>query len=74
MNTKIIEIIRTVNNGNRNYPLMPETFMPSNFEMQPKIGSHRLPTHRRSYEFFFLIPSFLKTKFDNTVTMVAVRQ
>ena len=28
--------------------LMPETFiMPSNFEMQPKIGSHRLPTHRR---------------------------
>ena len=56
-------------------PLMPETFMPSNFEMKPKIGSHRLPTHRRgAHRIFFLILFFLKRNFDNTVTIVAVRQ
>ena len=41
---------------NRNYinPLMPETFFPSNFEIQPKIGSHRLPTHRHgAHRIFF---------------------
>ena len=28
-------------------PLVPETFFPSNFEIELKISSHRLPTHRR---------------------------
>ena len=28
-------------------PLLLETFFPTNFEIKPKIGSHRLPTHRR---------------------------
>ena len=27
--------------------LLPEPFFPSNIELQPKVGSHRLPTHRR---------------------------
>ena len=28
-------------------PLLPETFFPSNLEIEPKISSHRLPTHRQ---------------------------
>ena len=44
-------------------PLMPETFMPSNFEMYPKIGSHRPPTHRRgAHRKFFSIPSFFQNE------------
>ena len=55
-------------------PLIPETFMPSNFEMQPKIGSHRLPTHRRGVHRPPYPSFFFKRNLDITVTIVAVRQ
>ena len=68
----------TESHGNRSplNPLMPETFMPSNFKIQPKISSHRLPTHRHgAHRNFFLYPFFFrKRNFDYTVTIVAVRQ
>ena len=55
-------------------PLMPETFMPSNFEMYPKIGSHRLPTHRRGADRkFFLHPFFFwKRNFDKVFKLIAL--
>ena len=56
-------------------PLLPETFFQSNFEIQPKIDSHRLPTHRRgAYRNFFHGPFFKKKKrnFNYTMTIIAV--
>ena len=50
------------------YCLKP--FSSSNFEIQPKIGSHHLPTHRRGkHRNFFLDPFFFwKGNFDYALT------
>ena len=46
-------------------PLLPETFFSSHFEMKPKIGCYRLPTHRSDAprKFFRWSLLILKTKF-----------
>ena len=52
-------------------PLLPETFLRANFEIYPKIDSHRLPTHRRgAHRNFFHDP----LKKDYTVTIIPVSQ
>ena len=45
-------------------PLLPETFFSSHFEMQPKIGWYRLPTHERDAhkKFFPMITSYFKNE------------
>ena len=49
-------------------PLQPKTFFPSIFEIEPKRGSYRLPTHRRDAHrnFFHDAFLFLNQNFNNT--------
>ena len=66
LNFNIYNLIIYFNSQIKSFnPLLPEIFFLSNFEILPKIGSHRLPTHRRgAHRNFFLDPFFFfKTKF-----------
>ena len=45
-------------------PLLPETFFSSILRYSLKMGSYRLPTHRRDTrrKFFSMIPSYFKNE------------